>query len=135
LDAALSSSNTVIPGVIKAVRDLDLTLFYFSFFFVLVTLLSTYFVVRSVWLDSGVWKCAWSGQSVDRRLAFVPIDHLVNMLTLHGFSACIESNGTPLPEYLVSVDEKASRVSCWIPGVEGQVCLFFLFHLLLTMAH
>jgi len=56
---------------------------------------------------------------------FLPIDHLVNMLTLHGFSACIESNGAPLPEYLVSVDEKASRVSCWIPGVEGQVCFFF----------
>ena len=54
LDAALSGSNTVIPGVIKAVRDLDLTLFFISFFFVLVILLSTYFVVRSVWLDSGI---------------------------------------------------------------------------------
>lgn len=45
------------------------------------------------------------------------------MLSHHGFSACIESNGAPLPEYLISVDEKASRVSCWIPGVEGQVWL------------
>ncbi|KAF9526999.1 hypothetical protein CPB83DRAFT_908010 [Crepidotus variabilis] len=42
------------------------------------------------------------------------------MLTLRGFSACIETNGTPLPEYLVSVDEKSSKVSCWIPGIESQ---------------
>lgn len=43
------------------------------------------------------------------------------MLSLLGFSACIETNGTPLPEYLVSVDDKSSKVSCWIPGIEGQV--------------
>ena len=44
------------------------------------------------------------------------------MPSLRGFSARIESNGCPLPEYLVSVDEKTSRVSCWVPGIEGQVC-------------
>jgi len=43
------------------------------------------------------------------------------MLNLRGFSAWIESNGAPLPEHLVAVDERTSRVSCWIPGVEGQV--------------
>jgi len=42
------------------------------------------------------------------------------MLTHLGFSAWIVSDGKPLPEYLVAVDEKAHRVSCWIPSEEGQ---------------
>ena len=64
----LSSSNTVLPGVVKAVRDLDLTLFLFSFFFVLVTLLSTYFVVRVLgWtLEVRLVRV----KSVDHRLGF-----------------------------------------------------------------
>lgn len=52
----------------------------------------------------------------------------LHMLTHRGFSACVEANGAFLPEYLVSVDEKVARVSCWIPGIEGQV-RFFLFAL------
>jgi hypothetical protein len=43
------------------------------------------------------------------------------MLKHRGFSAWIESDGEALPEYLVAVDETANRVSCWIPGTEGQV--------------
>ena len=43
------------------------------------------------------------------------------MLKHRGFSAWIESNGNVIPEYLVALDENANRVSCWIPGTEGQV--------------
>jgi hypothetical protein len=43
------------------------------------------------------------------------------MLRHRGFSAWIESNGNAIPEYLVALDETANRVSCWIPGTEGQV--------------
>ncbi|KAF8911987.1 hypothetical protein CPB84DRAFT_1722392 [Gymnopilus junonius] len=42
------------------------------------------------------------------------------MLKHRGFSAWVMSNGKALPEYLVAVDEEAHRVSCWIPGKEGQ---------------
>ncbi|KIM48895.1 hypothetical protein M413DRAFT_89409 [Hebeloma cylindrosporum] len=42
------------------------------------------------------------------------------MLKHRGFSAWIESNGNAVPEYLVALDETANRVSCWIPGIEGQ---------------
>ncbi|KDR73497.1 hypothetical protein GALMADRAFT_251206 [Galerina marginata CBS 339.88] len=42
------------------------------------------------------------------------------MLKHRGFSAWIMSNGQTLPEYLVAVDETAHRVSCWIPGKEGE---------------
>jgi len=42
------------------------------------------------------------------------------MLTHRGFSAWIVVDGKPLPQYLVAEDTKASRVSCWIPGQEGQ---------------
>jgi len=44
------------------------------------------------------------------------------MLKHRGFSAWITSNGAVLPEYLVAVSEEDHRVSCWIPGQEGQVC-------------
>jgi len=47
------------------------------------------------------------------------------MLKHRGFSAWIESNGKTLPEYLVAVDESANRVSCWIPGTEGQTFTVF----------
>ncbi|PPQ64683.1 hypothetical protein CVT26_002773 [Gymnopilus dilepis] len=43
------------------------------------------------------------------------------MLKHRGFSAWIMSNGQQLPEHLVAVDEEAHRVSCWIPGKEGQI--------------
>ncbi|EAU88761.2 hypothetical protein CC1G_01134 [Coprinopsis cinerea okayama7 len=42
------------------------------------------------------------------------------MLTHRGFSAWITVDDEPLPEYLVAVDESSHRVSCWIPGEEGQ---------------
>ncbi|KAJ7343287.1 hypothetical protein DFH08DRAFT_781791 [Mycena albidolilacea] len=42
------------------------------------------------------------------------------MLTLNGFSSWIVVEGKPVPEYLVAEDTKSSRVSCWIPGQEGQ---------------
>ncbi|KAJ7724457.1 hypothetical protein DFH07DRAFT_1067029 [Mycena maculata] len=42
------------------------------------------------------------------------------MLTHRGFSAWIVVEGKPVPEYLVAEDNKASRVSCWIPSEEGQ---------------
>ncbi|KAI6109523.1 hypothetical protein F5141DRAFT_1115139 [Pisolithus sp. B1] len=42
------------------------------------------------------------------------------MLTHRDFSAWIVSNNQPLPEYLVAVDEKGSRVSCWIPSEAGK---------------
>ncbi|KAI6028677.1 hypothetical protein F5J12DRAFT_390315 [Pisolithus orientalis] len=42
------------------------------------------------------------------------------MLTHREFSAWIVSNNQPLPEYLVAVDEKAGRVSCWIPSEAGK---------------
>lgn len=43
------------------------------------------------------------------------------MLTHREFSAWIVVEGKELPEYLVAVDSDANRVSCWIPGEEGQV--------------
>lgn len=43
------------------------------------------------------------------------------MLTHGAFAAWIVSNNQPLPEYLVAVDHKASRVSCWIPSEAGKV--------------
>ena len=43
------------------------------------------------------------------------------MLTHRGFSAWIVSNGAPIDEYLVTVDEKNHCVSCWVPGDEGRV--------------
>lgn len=46
---------------------------------------------------------------------------LTAMLTHRGFSAWIMVDGKPLPEYLVAVDNKSHRVSCWIPSEEGQV--------------
>jgi hypothetical protein len=58
------------------------------------------------------------------------------MLTHRGFSAWIVVDGKELPEYLVAVDGDPNRVSCWIPGEEGQVsqvkshsCLSLLFPL------
>jgi len=42
------------------------------------------------------------------------------MLTHRGFSAWIVVDGTQVPEYLVAVDNDTNRVSCWIPGEEGQ---------------
>lgn len=42
------------------------------------------------------------------------------MLMHREFSAWIVSNNQPLPEYLVAVDEKGSRVSCWIPSEAGK---------------
>ncbi|KAG6332672.1 hypothetical protein ID866_6417 [Astraeus odoratus] len=42
------------------------------------------------------------------------------MLTHREFSAWIVSNNQPLPEYLVAVDRKANRVSCWIPSEAGK---------------
>ncbi|PFH54215.1 hypothetical protein AMATHDRAFT_135865 [Amanita thiersii Skay4041] len=42
------------------------------------------------------------------------------MLNHYGFSAWIEVDGKELPEYLVAVDNETNRVSCWIPGEEGQ---------------
>ncbi|KAH6918414.1 hypothetical protein BKA70DRAFT_1416413 [Coprinopsis sp. MPI-PUGE-AT-0042] len=42
------------------------------------------------------------------------------MLTHRGFSAWIAVDDQPLPEYLTAVDEAANRVSCWVPGEEGQ---------------
>ena len=45
------------------------------------------------------------------------------MLTHRGFSAWIVVEGKELPEYLAAVDSDANRVSCWIPGDEGQVSL------------
>jgi hypothetical protein len=43
------------------------------------------------------------------------------MLTHRGFSAWIVVDGNPLPEYLITVDENAHKVSCWIPSEEGKV--------------
>ncbi|KAJ6623498.1 hypothetical protein B0H10DRAFT_1786327 [Mycena sp. CBHHK59/15] len=42
------------------------------------------------------------------------------MLTHRGFSAWIVVDGTPVSEYLIAEDTKASTVSCWIPSEEGQ---------------
>ncbi|KAF8892457.1 hypothetical protein BD779DRAFT_1468188 [Infundibulicybe gibba] len=42
------------------------------------------------------------------------------MISKLGFSAWITVDGATLPEYLVAEDEDAHRVSCWIPGEEGQ---------------
>ncbi|KAK7020449.1 hypothetical protein R3P38DRAFT_2969533 [Favolaschia claudopus] len=42
------------------------------------------------------------------------------MLTFRGFSAWIVVDGKPVPQYLVAEDPQASRISCWIPGDEGQ---------------
>ncbi|KAL0946679.1 hypothetical protein HGRIS_012867 [Hohenbuehelia grisea] len=42
------------------------------------------------------------------------------MLTHKGFSAWICCDGNPITEYLVTVEEEESRVSCWIPGEEGK---------------
>ncbi|KAF7338133.1 hypothetical protein MVEN_02038100 [Mycena venus] len=42
------------------------------------------------------------------------------MLTHRGFSAWIVVDGKPLPQYLVAEDSKASKISCWVPGEEGQ---------------
>ncbi|TFK30088.1 hypothetical protein FA15DRAFT_630990 [Coprinopsis marcescibilis] len=42
------------------------------------------------------------------------------MLDHRGFSAWITVDEQPLPEYLVAVDAETHRVSCWIPGEEGQ---------------
>ncbi|KAF8798159.1 hypothetical protein BYT27DRAFT_7203868 [Phlegmacium glaucopus] len=42
------------------------------------------------------------------------------MVTHRGFTAWISSNGEPLPEYLIAVDERSHCVSCWIPGTEGH---------------
>ncbi|KAM6500394.1 hypothetical protein JOM56_003408 [Amanita muscaria] len=42
------------------------------------------------------------------------------MLTHRGFSAWIVVDGKEVPEHLVAVDIDANRVSCWIPGEEGQ---------------
>ncbi len=51
------------------------------------------------------------------------------MLTHREFSAWIVVEGKELPEYLVAVDSDANRVSCWIPGEEGQVSsISFLVH-------
>ncbi|KAK2466795.1 hypothetical protein APHAL10511_001053 [Amanita phalloides] len=41
------------------------------------------------------------------------------MLTHREFSAWVVVEGRELPEYLVAVDDEASRVSCWIIGEEG----------------
>ncbi|KAG1782622.1 hypothetical protein EV702DRAFT_1065671 [Suillus placidus] len=43
------------------------------------------------------------------------------MLTHRGFSACIVSEGKPVPEYLVAVvAEKPNTISCWIPSQVGK---------------
>jgi hypothetical protein len=43
------------------------------------------------------------------------------MLTHRGFSACILSEGKPIPEYLVAVvDENPNTISCWIPSEVGK---------------
>ncbi|KXN92220.1 hypothetical protein AN958_08673 [Leucoagaricus sp. SymC.cos] len=42
------------------------------------------------------------------------------MLTHRGFSAWIVVDGKTLPEHLVSVDDSANKVSCWIPSEEGK---------------
>ncbi|KAJ8586104.1 hypothetical protein M405DRAFT_744160 [Rhizopogon salebrosus TDB-379] len=42
------------------------------------------------------------------------------MLTHRGFSAWIVSEGQQIHEYLVAVDKKANRVSCWIPSEAGK---------------
>jgi len=43
------------------------------------------------------------------------------MPTHRGFSAWIEVEGRALPEYLVAIDDSATRVSCWISSEEGKV--------------
>jgi type VI protein secretion system component VasK len=48
-------------------------------------------------------------------------ERVTGMLTYRGFSAWIMVDGKPLPEYLVAVDNKTHRISCWIPSEEGQV--------------
>jgi hypothetical protein len=53
------------------------------------------------------------------------------MLTHRGFSACILSEGKPIPEYLVAVvDENPNTISCWIPSEVGKVTRFV--HLIST---
>lgn len=43
------------------------------------------------------------------------------MLTHRGFSACIVSEGKPIPEYLAAVvAEKPNTISCWIPSDVGK---------------
>ncbi|KAF8623539.1 hypothetical protein AX15_006315 [Amanita polypyramis BW_CC] len=42
------------------------------------------------------------------------------MLMHREFSAWIVVDGKELPEYLVALDIEANRISCWIPGEEGQ---------------
>ncbi|KAG1827167.1 uncharacterized protein BJ212DRAFT_1310621 [Suillus subaureus] len=42
------------------------------------------------------------------------------MLTHRGFSACIISEGKPIPEYLVAVAENPNTISCWIPSEVGK---------------
>ncbi|KAG2349760.1 hypothetical protein BDR05DRAFT_871172 [Suillus weaverae] len=43
------------------------------------------------------------------------------MLTHRGFSACIVSEGKPVPEYLAAVvAEKPNTISCWIPSQVGK---------------
>ncbi|KDQ60960.1 hypothetical protein JAAARDRAFT_124211 [Jaapia argillacea MUCL 33604] len=41
-------------------------------------------------------------------------------VTHRGFSAWITSEGSAVREYEVAVDEKANRVTCWIPSEEGK---------------
>ncbi|KAG2750636.1 hypothetical protein P692DRAFT_20831841 [Suillus brevipes Sb2] len=43
------------------------------------------------------------------------------MLTHRGFSACIVSEGKPIPEYLAAVvADKPNTISCWIPSEVGK---------------
>ncbi|KAG1905848.1 uncharacterized protein F5891DRAFT_1006850 [Suillus fuscotomentosus] len=43
------------------------------------------------------------------------------MLTHRGFSACIISEGKPIPEYLAAVvGENPKTISCWIPSEAGK---------------
>ncbi|KAG2158235.1 uncharacterized protein EDB93DRAFT_1120537 [Suillus bovinus] len=43
------------------------------------------------------------------------------MLTHRGFSACIVSEGKPIPEYLAAVvAENPNTISCWIPSEVGK---------------
>lgn len=53
------------------------------------------------------------------------------MLTHRGFSACIISEGKPIPEYLAAVvGENPKTISCWIPSEVGKVTRFV--HLITT---
>ncbi|KAJ3732302.1 hypothetical protein DFJ43DRAFT_1074718 [Lentinula guzmanii] len=42
------------------------------------------------------------------------------MLTHRGFSAWIEVDGQPVPEYLAAVNAKLNQISCWIPSEESK---------------